>query len=91
MPCKTSRLVKDIFDFRVCFLFHRVFGLPKDFKEGIVFSTYATLVSSVQKGTTILSILPIIIIANKDLRTPTCLYICICIQGSHCVENMSNP
>ena len=65
--------MKDIFDFRVCFLFHRVFGLPKDFKEGIVFSTYATLVSSVQKGT-IISIPPIIIIANKDLRTPTCLY-----------------
>jgi len=29
----------------------RVFGLPADFKEGVVFSTYATLVSSVQKGT----------------------------------------
>ena len=28
----------------------RVFGLPKDFTEGVVFSTYATLVSSVQKG-----------------------------------------
>ncbi|KAK3094762.1 hypothetical protein FSP39_005887 [Pinctada imbricata] len=28
----------------------RVFGLPADFKEGVVFSTYATLVSSVQKG-----------------------------------------
>ncbi|XP_073256050.1 protein strawberry notch homolog 1-like [Porites lutea] len=27
-----------------------VFGLPADFKEGVVFSTYATLVSSVQKG-----------------------------------------
>ena len=31
-------------------LFYRVFGLPADFKEGVVFSTYATLVSSVQKG-----------------------------------------
>ena len=31
--------------------FFRVFGLPADFKEGVVFSTYATLVSSVQKGT----------------------------------------
>ena len=30
--------------------FFRVFGLPADFKEGVVFSTYATLVSSVQKG-----------------------------------------
>ena len=28
----------------------RVFGLPADFKEGVLFSTYATLVSSVQKG-----------------------------------------
>ncbi|KAK2165678.1 hypothetical protein NP493_1355g00011 [Ridgeia piscesae] len=28
----------------------RVLGLPADFKEGVVFSTYATLVSSVQKG-----------------------------------------
>ncbi|XP_033119248.1 protein FORGETTER 1-like isoform X2 [Anneissia japonica] len=28
----------------------RVFGLPADFKEGVIFSTYATLVSSVQKG-----------------------------------------
>ncbi|XP_065056159.1 uncharacterized protein LOC135684506 [Rhopilema esculentum] len=28
----------------------RVFGLPKDFTEGVVFSTYATLVSFVQKG-----------------------------------------
>ena len=28
----------------------RVFGLPSDFKEGVIFSTYATLVSSVQKG-----------------------------------------
>eukprot|EP00794_Sanderia_malayensis_P010733 gene10733-11882_t len=28
----------------------RVFGLPKDFTEGVVFSTYATLVSSVSKG-----------------------------------------
>ena len=32
------------------FLLNRVFGLPVDFKEGVVFSTYATLVSSVQKG-----------------------------------------
>ena len=32
----------------VCYL--RVFGLPADFKEGIVFSTYSTLVSSVQRG-----------------------------------------
>lgn len=32
-------------------IFFRVFGLPADFKEGVVFSTYATLVSSVQKGT----------------------------------------
>lgn len=29
----------------------RLFGLSSDFKEGVVFSTYATLVSSVQKGT----------------------------------------
>ena len=29
---------------------YRVFGLSSDFKEGIVFSTYATLVSSVQRG-----------------------------------------
>ncbi|ESO98737.1 hypothetical protein LOTGIDRAFT_158685 [Lottia gigantea] len=28
----------------------RVLGLPTDFKEGVVFSTYATLVSSVQRG-----------------------------------------
>ncbi|XP_062605521.1 uncharacterized protein LOC134267315 [Saccostrea cucullata] len=28
----------------------RVLGLPADFKEGVVFSTYATLVSSVQRG-----------------------------------------
>ncbi|KAJ8030843.1 Protein FORGETTER 1 [Holothuria leucospilota] len=28
----------------------RVFGLPSDFKSGVVFSTYATLVSSVQRG-----------------------------------------
>ncbi|KAH3812323.1 hypothetical protein DPMN_140752 [Dreissena polymorpha] len=28
----------------------RVLGLPSDFKEGVVFSTYATLVSSVQRG-----------------------------------------
>ncbi|ELU02275.1 hypothetical protein CAPTEDRAFT_182178 [Capitella teleta] len=28
----------------------KVFGLPKDFRDGIVFSTYATLVSSVQRG-----------------------------------------
>ena len=25
-------------------------GLPADFKSGVVFSTYATLVSTVQKG-----------------------------------------
>ncbi|KAL5003970.1 hypothetical protein ScPMuIL_017426 [Solemya velum] len=31
----------------------RVFGLPADFKEGVVFSTYATLVSSVQRGSDI--------------------------------------
>jgi hypothetical protein len=28
----------------------RIFGLPTDFKEGVIFSTYATLVSSVQRG-----------------------------------------
>ena len=28
----------------------RVLGLPSDFKTGVVFSTYATLVSTVQKG-----------------------------------------
>ena len=28
----------------------RVLGLPPGFKEGVVFSTYATLVSSVQSG-----------------------------------------
>ena len=28
----------------------RLFGLPADFKEGVIFSTYATLVSSVQRG-----------------------------------------
>ena len=28
----------------------KIFGLPKDFTEGVVFCTYATLVSSVQKG-----------------------------------------
>ncbi|PIK62947.1 hypothetical protein BSL78_00074 [Apostichopus japonicus] len=28
----------------------RAFGLPSDFKSGVVFSTYATLVSSVQRG-----------------------------------------
>ncbi|KAK3607117.1 hypothetical protein CHS0354_014268 [Potamilus streckersoni] len=28
----------------------RVLGLPADFREGVVFSTYATLVSSIQKG-----------------------------------------
>ncbi|XP_033761230.1 LOW QUALITY PROTEIN: protein FORGETTER 1-like [Pecten maximus] len=31
----------------------RVLGLPADFKEGIVFSTYATLVSSVYRGSAI--------------------------------------
>ena len=31
-------------------LVHRVFGLSSDFKEGIIFSTYATLVSSVMRG-----------------------------------------
>lgn len=34
----------------IIFTYFRVFGLPADFKEGVVFSTYATLVSSVQKG-----------------------------------------
>ena len=29
---------------------HRVQGLPADFKEGVVFSTYATLISSIPKG-----------------------------------------
>ena len=29
---------------------YRVLGLPADFKEGVVFSTYATLVASVQRG-----------------------------------------
>ncbi|XP_064639306.1 uncharacterized protein LOC135494911 [Lineus longissimus] len=29
----------------------RIFGLPSDFKDGVIFSTYATLVSSVQRGT----------------------------------------
>ena len=28
----------------------KAFGLPKDFSEGVIFCTYATLVSSVQKG-----------------------------------------
>ncbi|XP_038050120.1 protein FORGETTER 1-like [Patiria miniata] len=28
----------------------RVLGLPKDFQQGVIFSTYATLVSSTQKG-----------------------------------------
>ena len=28
----------------------RVFGLPQDFKEGVIFSTYSTLVSSVQRS-----------------------------------------
>ena len=28
----------------------RVFGLPADFTQGVIFSTYATLVSSVSKG-----------------------------------------
>ena len=27
-----------------------MFGLPADFKEGVIFSTYATLVSSVNKS-----------------------------------------
>ncbi|OWF49684.1 Protein strawberry notch [Mizuhopecten yessoensis] len=31
----------------------RVLGLPADFKEGIVFSTYATLVSSVSRGSAV--------------------------------------
>lgn len=31
----------------------RVLGLPADFKEGVVFSTYATLVSSVYRGSAI--------------------------------------
>lgn len=34
----------------VLYLCIRVLGLPADFKEGVVFSTYATLVSSVQRG-----------------------------------------
>lgn len=29
-----------------------MFGLPADFKEGVVFSTYATLVSSVNRSGT---------------------------------------
>ncbi|XP_074658013.1 uncharacterized protein LOC141910988 [Tubulanus polymorphus] len=29
----------------------RIFGLPSGFKDGVIFSTYATLVSSVQRGT----------------------------------------
>ncbi|XP_060078626.1 uncharacterized protein LOC132558114 [Ylistrum balloti] len=31
----------------------RVLGLPADFKEGVVFSTYATLVSSVHRGSAV--------------------------------------
>ncbi|KAJ8310283.1 hypothetical protein KUTeg_012148 [Tegillarca granosa] len=31
----------------------RVLGLPADFKEGVVFSTYATLVSSIQRGSAV--------------------------------------
>ncbi len=31
-------------------VYFRVFGLPSDFKEGVIFSTYATLVSSVSRG-----------------------------------------
>ena len=45
----------DVASFMLKFLFiflsTRLFGLSSDFKEGVVFSTYATLVSSVQKGT----------------------------------------
>ena len=33
-------------------IFCRVLGLPSDFKEGVVFSTYATLVSSVNRAGT---------------------------------------
>ena len=29
----------------------RILGLPADFKEGVLFSTYATLVSTVHRGT----------------------------------------
>jgi len=32
----------------------RVLGLSSEYKEGILFSTYATLVSSVSKGTCLL-------------------------------------
>ena len=30
--------------------FTRILGLPSDFKEGVLFSTYATLVSTVHRG-----------------------------------------
>lgn len=47
--------------------FFRVFGLPADFKEGVVFSTYATLVSSVQKGTYQFIIIPLVSHLSKVL------------------------
>ena len=31
-------------------LYFRILGLPADFKEGVLFSTYATLVSTVHRG-----------------------------------------
>ena len=48
-------------------IFFRVFGLPADFKEGVVFSTYATLVSSVQKGTYQLLIHIFSIVSNINI------------------------
>ena len=47
------RILSEGLDF-VCF---RVLGLPNDFKSGVVFSTYATLVSTVQKGGELLAVI----------------------------------
>ena len=47
----TCRYVLYVFFIRVVsLLVCRAFGLSSEFKEGIVFSTYGTLVSSVQRG-----------------------------------------
>ena len=57
--------------------FFRVFGLPADFKEGVVFSTYATLVSSVQKGTYQLFIIPVrivLLVSNRNIMPLFCLF-----------------
>ena len=40
-----------LLDYGELFVPPRILGLPADFKEGVLFSTYATLVSTVHRGT----------------------------------------